>query len=93
MKKKIAVFAGGWGGEYLKEVMYGIKKAARDENTDVFLFVNFSSHTDNPSLNAGEFNIFTLPDLRDFDGMILMPNSFNMQEELDYFAGQLNSGC
>ena len=89
MKKKIAVFAGGWGGEYLKEVMYGIKKAARDENTDVFLFVNFSSHTDNPSLNAGEFNIFTLPDLRDFDGMILMPNSVNMQEELDYFAGQL----
>lgn len=89
MRKRIAVFAGGWGDEYLKQAMAGIKQAAKKENIDVFLFVNFSVRTDMYAANTGEFNIFTLPDLRDFDGMILMPNSFNMQEEFEFFAGKL----
>lgn len=89
MRKRIAVFAGGWGDEYLKQVMTGIMWAAKKENIDVFLFVNFSVRTDVYSANTGEFNIFTLPDLRDFDGTILMPNSFNAQAEYELFAERL----
>lgn len=86
MKNKIAVFAGGWGDEYLQEVVCGIYEAAKKANTDVFTFVNFSTHADTLTPNIGEFNLFTLPDLKDFDGVILMANSFNMIEEIDYLS-------
>ena len=32
MKKKIAVFASGWGDEYFREVVSGIYEAAKTEN-------------------------------------------------------------
>lgn len=86
MKKRIAVFAGGWGGEYFREVVLGIVKAAKENNADVFAFVNFSVPADTITPNIGEFNIFTLPDLQDFDGAILLANSFNMHEEVEYLT-------
>lgn len=89
MKRRIAVFAGGWGGEYFREVVLGIVAAAKQENADVFAFVNFSVHADTIAPNIGEFNIFTLPDLKDFDGVILMANSFNMLEEVEYLTNKI----
>lgn len=89
MKKKIAVFAGGWAGEYLQEVVSGIKEVAGKEKADVFVFVNFSTPYVDEISNIGEFNIFTLPVLEEFDGVIVMANSFNMQKERDFFAEKL----
>ncbi len=89
MKKKIAVFAGGWGGEYLQEVLCGITEAAKTENADIFVFVNFSVPKGSLSANMGEVNLFTLPDLSDFDGVILMANSFNCAWEITYFTEKL----
>ena len=89
MKRRIAVFAGGWGGEYFREVVLGIVAAAKQENADVFAFVNFSVPSDTITPNIGEFNIFTLPDLKDFDGVILMANSFNMLEEVEYLTNKI----
>lgn len=84
MKKRIAVFANGWGTEYLMEVVNGIYGVAKDENVDIFTFVDFSSFSEQGKINSSECNIFRLPELKDFDGVVLMANSFNMQEEIDY---------
>lgn len=89
MKKKIAVFASGWGDEYFREVVFGISEAAKKENTDTFAFVNFSIRDLDALLNEGEFNVFTLPYLEDFDGVILLANSFNLVREIDYFSAKL----
>lgn len=89
MKKKIAVFASGWGDEYFREVVYGISETAKKENIDTFAFVNFSIRGLDALLNEGEFNIFTLPNLEDFDGVILLANSFNLTREVEYFAEKL----
>ncbi len=89
MKKKIAVFASGWGDEYFREVVYGISEEAKRENIDVFVFVNFSIRVADTASNVGEFNIFTLPDLEDFDGIVLLANSFNLTKELEYFKEKL----
>lgn len=86
MKRKIAVFSSGWGDEYFREVVYGVSEAAKKENIDTFAFVNFSIRGLENLLNQCEFNLFTLPDLRDFDGIILMANSFNLKRELEYFS-------
>lgn len=89
MKKKIAVFAGGWGDEYFREVVYGISEAAKKENVDTYAFVNFSIHGLDALLNEGEYNLFTLPELEDFDGLILLANSFNQDKEVEYFSEKL----
>ena len=85
MKKRIAVFANGWGNEYLQEVTAGAHQAAGPAGADLFVFVNFSIFSNKEiNINDSEANIFRLPDLKDFDGVILMANSFNTQEEADY---------
>lgn len=85
MKKRIAVFANGWGNEYLREVVTGAHGVAKDANTDLFTFVDFSTFSEqNKNINNSEYNIFKLPELQDFDGVIIMANSFNMQDETDY---------
>lgn len=84
MKKRIAVFANGWGTEYLREVVKGIHEIAKDVSADIFAFVDFSSHAEQERINRSESNIFRLPELRDFDGAVLMANSFNMQAEIDF---------
>ncbi|MCM1120549.1 MAG: GGDEF domain-containing protein [bacterium] len=83
MKRRVAVFANGWGTEYLREVVTGAFEVARDAATDIFVFVSFSSYSGQDNINNSESNIFRLPDLRDYDGVILLSNSFNTQEELD----------
>ena len=89
MKKKIAVFASGWGDEYFREVVWGISEAAKKENVDTYAFVNFSIHGLSALLNEGEYNLFTLPELEDFDGIILLANSFNQDKEVEYFSKKL----
>ncbi|MDE6674401.1 MAG: LacI family transcriptional regulator, partial [Acetatifactor sp.] len=84
MKRRVAVFANGWGMEYLRKVVTGIYGVARDADTDIFVFVNFSNFFGNEQTNNSESNIFRLPELRDFDGVIVMANSFNRPEEVEY---------
>lgn len=90
MKKRIAVFVNGWGSDYLQEILHGICGRANSANVDIFAFVNYSAFAEtNSDNNYGEMNIFTLPKMEDFDGAIVMANSFNMQEEIDYVSTKL----
>ena len=91
MKKKIAMFAGGWGGEYLQEVICGIEEVAKTENVDVFVFINFSVPGTDSIANEREFELFTLPDIEDFDGLIILANSFNLPQEFDYFTEKIKN--
>ena len=84
MRRKIAVFANGWGTEFLRTTGDGITKIARQNDIDVFSFVNFSSYSASEEENSTEFGIFCLPELEYFDGVMMMPNSFNTQKEVDY---------
>lgn len=89
MKKRIAVFANAWNDEYFRKVVSGISESAKKENIDTFAFLNFSISGLENLLNEGEFNIFKLPDLEDFDGIVLLANSFNLTREVEYFAEKL----
>ncbi len=91
MKKKIAVFGNGWSIEYLRVVMGGIRKCAVENNVDVFSFINYSVNDASESINNGETNIFYLPDFEEFDGVILLSNTFHLQREFDYLREQILS--
>lgn len=83
-KSRILVYANGWGHEYLNRALNGMYEAAKTMNGDIFVFVNFSKFSDSDEANAGEMDIFRLPDPKDFDGIIVMANSFNMEKEIDF---------
>lgn len=89
MKKKIAIFANGWGNEYLHEITNGVLSVSEKENTDVFTFVDFSIHSNSIGTNDSEINIFRLPDLKKFDGAILLTNSFNDAKEIEYLQEEV----
>lgn len=93
MKRKIAVFAGGWGGEYLQEILAGITKSSKKNNTDIFAFVNFSVHTSEEEkyVNIPEINFMKLPDMKEFDGAVLLTNSFNAEEEIEYLVTEIKN--
>ena len=91
-RKRIAIFANGWNNEYLQEFGQGAFQCAKVTDTDLFVFTNYSTHGLNEVDNSGEFNIYLLPDLNDFDGAMFLTNSFNLDSELQYLQEQI-SGC
>jgi len=88
-KKKIAVFTGGWSGEYMSEILSGIIDNIEKESYDVFCFVNFSIAGGLPELNKAQLNFYRLPDITKFDAVVLLTNSFNQQEEIDYLTDEI----
>lgn len=89
MRKRIALFANGWSSEFLQEIGQSLKIVATRSNVDIFAFTNYTIHVDNDENRIGEFNIFKLPDLNDFDGAIILPGTFNLQMEIDYLHQQI----
>ena len=90
MKKKVAVFANGWSNEYLELTIEGMRKRADEENIDLFVFVNYSAgEDDNERDNIGERGMFTLPDLSQFDGVVLFGNIINMEWERTYLKNEI----
>ena len=77
-RKKIAAFVNDWSDSYAMTVTEGIRKCAKEKNADVFIFVDFSCGLDENDIR-GELNIQLLPNLREFDGVIMMSNTFNFQ--------------
>lgn len=90
MRDKIAIFSGGWSGEYLQSILSGAARLFNAENYDVITFVNFSVRGDIPRVNIPEVNLFKLPDLSEFAGVILLANSFNNDEEFRYLLSEIN---
>lgn len=83
-RKRVALFGNGWSYDYFQEVGYGICRRGEEADTDIFAFVNFSAHLTQEEEKRGEFNIFLLPDLADFDGVLLLSNTFNLEREKEY---------
>lgn len=86
MKKKIAVCGNGWSNEYIEIALSGIRKCAELNNADVFFLFNFSVGDTEKYMQTGQININRLLEFANFDGIILLANTFHMQEEFDYLC-------
>lgn len=77
MKKKVAVFTNGWNDDYLDFALEGIRKRAAEDNIDIFIFLDYTSYDITEDNTKGELNILNLPDLNDFEGVLLLGNTLN----------------
>ena len=57
------------------------KNRAAEDNIDLFVFLNYSSGSESDPGNVGESMIFSLPNIADFDAVLLMGNTINMAYE------------
>ena len=81
MKKRIAVFTNGWNDDYLEFALEGIRRRASEDNIDVFIFLDYTSYDKPEKEICGELNILQLPDLSEFDGVLLLGNTLNTAGE------------
>ena len=80
MNKKIAVYANGWNHEILKRFITGMKNTSGSEKMDLFIFTSYAVAGSKKDEILGEERIYALPDMRDFDGVIILSNTLHSQE-------------
>lgn len=76
-RKKIAVFATGWGPEITKKYIEGLQDGFSKETLDIYLFLNYAHTTAQKDFVTGELNIYNLPDLKDFSGAVVIGNGLD----------------
>jgi len=80
MRKKIAVLADCTGNQLVGGILKGIDTVARKNDMDVFYFCAFPYPEESFEDNEGERNIYSLANMKDYDGVILLSFSFNSEE-------------
>ncbi len=82
-KHKIAVFTNGWSSEYIGLVLERIRRRAEEDRTDVFVFVEFILAHEAEEYRKSQLSIFDLARATDYDGAIVLANTFSTQGERD----------
>lgn len=80
MKKKIAFFANGWSGDIILNYLNGLMNALPKNSVDVFMFLGHARYSDNEALARCESSIYDLPDISDFDAVVIFGSSLNLSE-------------
>lgn len=82
-KNRIAVLTNGWSCEFLSEVFEGIRKGAEADGVDIFIFLSYHLPSGVNSTVRNLMQLFNLFDPGEFDGAIVLTNTFNTPEEID----------
>lgn len=89
MKRKIAIIGNGWYNKGLENLYKGIYEYAEKYSIDVFMFLTYSQFRETDEYNKGEFNVYRLPNYKDFDGVIFVPGSLSSGEEVERIRKEL----
>lgn len=91
MSRKIAILGNGWSDEYLLSSLEGIKRGAEEFDCEIHFFVEYASHDSLNDSMQGEINILNLPDMKQYDGVILMGNTLMNAGELTLVQDRIMS--
>ena len=77
MPKKIALFSCGWAFDLLHDYSRGVVKRMQGQDVDLYVFVCYPPYSDDEKMKVGELNIFNLPYIEDFDGVLILGNAID----------------
>ena len=83
MKRKIAIIADGWRRHITYVWIRGCRNYIKEHELDIEIsvFHSFGNFSRDEKFNAGEYNLIHLPDLSQFDGIILeVTNMLNQKK-------------
>ena len=84
MKRKIAIIADGWRRHITYVWIRGCRNYIKEHELDIEIsvFHSFGNFSRDEKFNTGEYNIIHLPDLSQFDGIILeVTNMLNQKKK------------
>ena len=91
-RKKVAVYSANMYRDMVKETLYGLIQASKREGVKLLFFAGFSDnfstftkYTQFTNYDIGDFAIFYLPDLNQYDGLITM-DTYLPDYYLDYIT-------
>lgn len=84
MKNKIAVLSNGWSSELVEYIIKGLQSKAKNDGIDIFAFITYPSYESDSQYNDYIFNMFRLINADDFDGAIILSNTFNPSNDIDF---------
>lgn len=85
---KIAVFATGWNGEYLRDMYHGLENSQKEFHDSIHLYASFGRLGSGDSFNKSEFDFFELADMSEYDGFcIRVPRSKKGMSSSGYSNG------
>lgn len=90
-RPKIAVFLNGISHYYQHTICEGIVKQAEELGFCVLFFASDVRSIVNEN-NEGELKLFTLPDMHDFDGIIVATNTISSAQAVEYISKALPAG-
>lgn len=80
MKKKALLLANGWNDENLYHFLLGLEEALKEINIDVFTMLSHAAYSQGQNGKDCECSIFDLPELTDFDVIIIFGSGLNPHE-------------
>lgn len=90
-KRKIALLAATWDCEVLAQIVSGVKERLNEIGWDLHVFVCFPTFgIENPE-NFGNFNIFSLPNLKEYEGILLAINGVDGYDMLKKYNSEVFS--
>lgn len=93
--KKVAIIADGWKKYINYAWVGGCRQYIAEHQSDInlYFFNSFGSYSMDEKYNWGEYNIFNLPDLKEFDGIILEMTNISDKEQKQHIVSMvLESG-
>lgn len=79
MKRKIALLSSAWRSDFATTSIRGIQRRLEQDNIDLYIF-NAYDMTDNMECYTQENMIYSLPDVDDYDGVLIAINTLGNRE-------------
>lgn len=92
-RKNIAVLIANMDCEYANEILRGIRSKGRTLGYNLIIFNAYGNKDNRYSHNVGEYNIYTLPNWKKFDGIILLTNSIQSDEIMEQVVRESKISC
>ena len=77
MKHRIAIFSNGYNGSITLKAIEGIKRFAAKKDFDTHFYIGFAANNEKETFNVGQFNIYQLAKLEEYDGLIVFSSLLN----------------
>lgn len=87
--KNIAVVATGIIVDHVRRLLNGIQKCAKESGANVFIFTCARKYDDSVEHDIGEYNIYNLPNFKEFDGVILLNSTIGADNILEVIVEKI----
>ncbi len=77
MKHRIAIFSNGYNGSITLKAIECINRFAADKDFDTHFYIRFAANNEKATFNVGQFNIYQLAKLEEYDGLIVFSGLLN----------------